>query len=164
MYIIKQLARYLSDVPVEDDAELPIDLDLQRLHFENQYEEPEKPADDVIDDLEPEFAHLPITAFNFNELDDSTDVTDSIPQEPAGRRLEVPAINDPEDMSELIEHHHYFYNTMSEIEMALGIYASNTGMSRPQYAALRQILSQSDDRRHEEAECSYRFTLLSHGS
>ena len=49
-----------------------------------------------------------------------------------------------EDESEFITHMHFHDPNMSQLEMALGIFADNTGMSRTEWAALRQILTLVD--------------------
>ncbi|KAN0081824.1 hypothetical protein V8E54_003122 [Elaphomyces granulatus] len=75
-----------------------------------------------------------------------------------------------EDESEFIAHMHFHDPNMSQLEMALGIFADNTGMSRTEWAALRQILTLVDHpmiqrlphslttlKRHLSRELKYEF-------
>jgi len=121
----------------EDDVELPINIDLQDIQFEDQYQDPD--IDGPVEN------GIPSVEFNWEETDEATDAASLAPEIQIPRRdVELPA-QDPDDTSELIEHRQYFDPDMSELKMGLGLFVINSRISRKEYSALHQLLSISID-------------------
>jgi hypothetical protein len=128
------LARHFLEAG--EDGGLPLGLDLESIQLEDQYQNTEYGP-------EPIENAIPTTGFNFNEVDD-TDMDMEPPSPPMQTMGPPPRPIQMEDESEFIAHMHFHDPNMSQLEMALGIFADNTGMSRTEWAALRQILTLVD--------------------
>ncbi|KAN0067283.1 hypothetical protein V8E54_014546 [Elaphomyces granulatus] len=114
------LARHFQEAG--EDGGLPLGLDLEAIQLEDQYQNTEYGP-------EPIENAIPTTGFNFNEVDD-TDMDMEPPSPPMQTMGPPPRPIQMEDESEFIAHMHFHDPNMSQLEMALGIFAGNTGMSR----------------------------------
>jgi hypothetical protein len=141
---VHELARHFLEAG--EDGGLPLGLDLEAIQLEDQYQNTEYGP-------EPIENAIPTTGFNFDEVDDSDMDMEppSPPMQTMGppprpmQNMELPSRPiQVEDESEFIAHMHFHDPNMSQLEMALGIFADNTGMSRTEWAALRQILTLVD--------------------
>ena len=134
---INRLARhFLQAEAVGDQVELPLSLDLAQIQLENQYQSPDE-------DPEPIENDLPTINFDSNNVGENTTVehTGHLEMMPPLARFSPQF----EDTSELLLHQHSHDENMSKLEMAIAIWASNTSMSRTEFASLRQILSMIKD-------------------
>ena len=126
------------------DAELstlPLDGDLQEFQQENQYNEPCQNIKDAADG---------IPTMDFDDVDALTESETEAEATPASAPTAASATMGPpscrpsqpgeEDTSTLVRHHHYYDDSISQFETALGLWATNVGISRSEYTGLREIL------------------------
>lgn len=126
------------------DAELsalPLSVDLQELEQEDQYSEPRQSIEDAADG---------IPTIDFDDIDALTESESEAGAIPASAPIPASATMGPpsrrpiqpgeEDTSTLVHHHHYFDDSISQFETALGLWATNVGISRTEYTGLREIL------------------------
>lgn len=104
---------------------------MQKLQQEDQYQEPK------------EFEDLPTIEFNFDEVEDDT--SRPLPATTPALGSMQPPSRTSDDGSILIHHHHFYDPSMSKLEMALGLWAGNTGISRSEFTSLREILGMIPD-------------------